>query len=53
MEKNVKFLKGPYPTAKLSSQLDGNYCRKPGRRTFFIVKKEFQVGITEKKNNWF
>ena len=51
VEKNTKFLKGP--TTKVKPQFDGNYWEKQSKRTFFIIKKKFQVSIKEFENNWF
>ena len=51
MEKYIKFLKGPY--CKFKTQIQWKFCEKPGERTFFKLKKKFQVSIKEKKNNGF
>ena len=51
MEKYIKFLKGPY--CKFKTPIQWKFCEKPGERTFFKLKKKFQVSIKEKKNNGF
>ena len=48
MEKNIKFLKGPY--CKFLTPIRWKFCGKPGKRTLFKIKKKFQVSIKEKKS---
>ena len=50
-EKTQNILTGP--TTKVRLQFDGNYCEKQSKRTFFRIKKKFQVSIKEFENNWF
>ena len=50
-KKNIKFLKGP--NTKVKHQFDENYCEKLSKRTFFRIKKKFQVSIKEIENNCF
>ena len=47
MEKNIKFLKGPY--CKFLTSVRWKFVRKPGKSTFFKIYKKLQVSIKEKK----
>ena len=46
-KKKVTFLKGRY--CKIRTPIRWNFCGKPGRRTFFIIKKIFQISIKDKE----
>ena len=50
-KKTLNFLRGP--TTKVKPQFDENYCEKQNKRTFFRIKKKFQVSIKEIENSWF
>ena len=38
IEKNIKFLKGPY--CKIQTPIQWNICRKPGKKTIFKIKQK-------------
>ena len=43
MEKNIKFLNGPH--CNIQTQIRLKFCGKPGKKTFFKIKKKLQVSI--------
>ena len=47
IEKNIKFLKGPY--CKIQTPIKWKLCRKLGKETFFVIKKNFKLALKKKK----